>query len=65
MIYTNARLDKAKVHRDELKILNDACAAWGDQDENFNLGIETFGVDIDAFDIPAVLKHYFCCWIED
>ena len=30
MIYTKARLNKAKVHRGELEKMNDACADWGD-----------------------------------
>ena len=65
MIYTKARLDKSKVRRNNLENLNDACAAWGDEDEKFNLGLEKFGVDIDALNMPAVPKRYFRCWIED
>ena len=59
MIYTKARLDKAKFHRGELVKLNDACAAWGDEDEEFNLVIEKFGVDNDALKMPVLLKQYF------
>ena len=65
MIYTKARLNKSKVHRGELEKLNDTCAAWGDKDEKFNIRLENFGVDVDSLKMPAVLKRYFRCWIED
>ena len=54
MIYKKSRLKKAKVHHNELANKNDACAAWGDEDEKFNLGLKKFGVDVDALKIPAV-----------
>ena len=63
MIYAKARLDKAKVHRNKLKNLSDACAAWGDEYEKLSLGIEEFGVYVDALNMPAVLKQYFLCCI--
>ena len=65
MIYIKARLDKAKFHCSELENLNDAYAAWGDRDEKCNLGIEKFGVDVDAFNMTAAPKSYLRCWIED
>ena len=56
MIYIKARIDKAKFHCNELKNLNDAYAAWGDRDEKCNIGIEKFGVDVDAFNMTAAPK---------
>ena len=40
MIYTKERLDRAKIIATTLANLNDACAAWGDEDEKFNIGID-------------------------
>ena len=65
MVYTKARLNKAKFHRSLLEKLNDAYAAWGDEDKKFNLGLEKFGVDVDYLNITAVSKRYFHCWLED
>ena len=65
MIYAKDRIKKAEVHWDDLAKLNDTCSAWGDRDENFNVGIGNFGVDFDAFKILAVLNCYFRWWIED
>ena len=48
----------AKVYRYKLEKLNDACAAWRDKNEIFNLGLEKFGVDIDALKITAVSRRY-------
>ena len=39
MIYTKARIDKAKVHCNELEKFNDVCAAWEYKYGKFNLGI--------------------------
>ena len=64
MIYTKARLNKAKVHYNELENLNDACAAWGDKDEKFNTGPEKFGVDVDALNMPSASKRYLRFRIE-
>ena len=55
----------AKVYRYKLEKLNDACAAWRDKNEIFNLGLEKFGVDIDALKIVDVSKRYLRCWRED
>ena len=59
VIYTKSRLENARVCCDEFSKLNDLCAAWGDKYEKFNLGLEKFGVDVDALKIPAVPKRYF------
>ena len=64
-IYTRARIDRTKVYHSELVKLNDTCAAWEDEDENFNLGIENFGVDVDTLNMPSVPNFYFLCWIEE
>ena len=64
-IYTRARLDKAKVHHYKLEKLNGTCANWGDEDENYNLGLENVGVEVDALKMPSMQKRYFCCWLED
>ena len=65
MIYTKAKLDKAKVLRDEMDKIDSAVDAWGDEDEKFDLGLEKFGVDIEALKPPPVPKRLFRCWIED
>ena len=58
MIYTKARIGRAKVHRDRLEKLNDACAAWGNKGKYFNLGPEIFVVDVDSLNMPATPKRY-------
>ena len=63
MIYTNTRLKRANVHWGELAKLNDACAKWGDKYEKLNIGNEKFGVEVDALNMPAVPRHYFCLCI--
>ena len=41
-------------------------ALWGEEDEAFDLGLEKFGVDIDAIrNTPTVPKRIFRGWIED
>ena len=45
--------------------LNDACAAWGDKYEKCNPGLEKNGPDVDALNMTAAPKRYFCCYIED
>ena len=65
MVYTKIRLEKAKFHRGDLEKLNDACAAWGDENKQFDFGLETFGVEVDDLNIPEVPKRYFCCWVEE
>ena len=64
-IYAKARLDKAKFHCDKLEKSNDTCATWGDEDENFNLRIETLGVEVNALKMTSTPKSYFYCCTED
>ena len=59
IIYTKARLNREKIHRNELEKLNDACAACGDKYEKFYLRLEKFGVYTDSLKIPAGSERYF------
>ena len=65
MIHTKAGLDNTKFHHNELEKLNYPCAAWGDEDEKFNIGLENFGVYVGALKTPSVPKRYFCFWLKD
>jgi hypothetical protein len=39
-------------------------AMFGDDDINFDLQLETFGVDMEALKEPAI-EHVFWAWVED
>ena len=44
----------------------DKGALWGDEDEQFDLELENFGVDVDQIkNTPTCPKRLFKCWIED
>jgi len=45
--------------------IKSAGVVWGDEDEKFDLGLEKFGVDLEALKPPSVPKRHFRCWIED
>ena len=60
IIYTKGRINKANVHRYELKHLSVMCAAWGDEDKNVHIGLENFGVDVDGLKMSTAPKRYLC-----
>ena len=41
----------------------DAC--WGDKDEQFELGLLKWGVDVEGLKKPVGPRRLFKCWMED
>ena len=41
----------------------DAC--WGDEDEQFELGLLKWGVDVEELKKPVGPRRLFKCWVED
>lgn len=66
-LYTSANIRRARIKRDELEKPN--CdtpdALWGDDDEQFDLGLEKWGVNIEELKKPLGPRRVFKCWVED
>ena len=65
-LYTSSNLRRARIKRAELEKTDCTSkeARWGDEDEHFDLGLEKWGVDIDALKQAAVPRRLLRCWIE-
>jgi hypothetical protein len=66
VIYMNAKQQEAKSLREKMEKI-DAIgpnAMFGDDDMNFNLQLEQFGVNTNALIEPAT-ERIFCSWLED
>ena len=67
-LYTSSNLRQARIKKAELERLdcNNKEARWGDEDEQFDLGLEKWNVDTDDLKKPAASpRRRFRCWIED
>ena len=40
-------------------------ALWGDDDEQFDLGLEKWGVNVEELKKPLGPRRVFKCWVED
>ena len=68
MIFTAYKLDKAKFRQRQLEGIECSSknAVWGDDDEQFDLALEQFGVDVSKLhDTPTCSKRICNCWLED
>eukprot|EP00957_Ditylum_brightwellii_P091601 6974633-Ditylum_brightwellii.AAC.2 len=55
---------EARIKQEETKNRKEDGDGWGDDDIQFDFGLERWGVDIN--DLKAnVPKRIFCAWIED
>lgn len=66
-LYTSANVRRARIKTKELEktgvLLPDA--VWGDDDEQFDLGLEKWGVDVQELKKPLGPRRLLRCWIED
>ena len=66
-LYTSANIRRARIKRDELERPNCETpdALWGDDDEQFDLGLEKWGVNVEELKKPLGPRRVFKCWVED
>ncbi|KAL7530156.1 hypothetical protein ACHAXR_005436, partial [Thalassiosira sp. AJA248-18] len=66
ILYSTARVNEARIKRDAMEKIDarGAGAMWGDDDVNFDLGLETFGVNTVELSDP-VRRRLFHAWVED
>ena len=66
-LYTGSNIRRARIARLELErsdcLSQDAC--WGDEDEQFKLGLLKWGVDVEGLKKPVGPQRLFKCWIKD
>ena len=66
-LYTASNIRRARIMRAELEksdcLSKDAC--WGDEDEQFELGLLKWGVDVEELKKPVGPRRLFKCWVED
>lgn len=66
-LYTGSNIRRARIIRAELArsdcLSRDAC--WGDEDEQFELGLMKWGVDLEGLKKPLGPRRLFKCWIEE
>ena len=70
IISTSTKLSNARIERQALEKADSEGkrALWGDEDENFDLQLEQFGVNVETIakkQDPKTPKRLFKCWIED
>jgi hypothetical protein len=66
VIYISAKQQEAKSLREKMEKIDASGpnAMFGDDDMNFDLQLEQFGVDTKALKEPAT-EHVFRAWVED
>ena len=66
MIYISAKQQEAKLLREKMEKIDASGpnAMFGDDDMNFDLQLEEFGVDTNALKEPAT-ERVFRAWVED
>ncbi len=66
MIYVTAKIHEARMRQHEMEKLDatGADAMFGDEDINFDLQLEKFGVNTDILKEPAV-ERIFRLWVEE
>mmetsp|Transcript_4135 Transcript_4135/g.9385 ORF Transcript_4135/g.9385 Transcript_4135/m.9385 type:complete len:331 (+) Transcript_4135:30-1022(+) len=67
IIYTSAKVNEARILQQAMEKIDakGKDAMWGDDDLNFDLGLERWGVDVDELKEMGVPKRIFRGWIED
>jgi hypothetical protein len=65
--YTSSDIRRAQVEREELERpdCNAPSAVWGEEDEQFELGLEKWGVDLDDLKKPIRPHKLFKAWLEE
>ena len=66
-LYTSSNICRARIKREELEKPDCTShqAVWGDDDEQFDLGLEKWGVDVDSLKKPLGPRRLFRCWVEE
>jgi hypothetical protein len=66
VIYVTAKTQEARMHQHQMEKLDATRpdATFGDDNINFNLQLDKFGVNMGILKEPAV-QHIFCAWVED
>jgi hypothetical protein len=66
VIYVTVKIQEARMRQHQMEKLDvtGPDATFGDDDINFNLQLEKFGVDTGKLKEPAV-QRIFCAWVED
>ena len=66
-LYTSSNICRARIKREELEKPDCTShqAVWGDDDEQFDVGLEKWGVDVDSLKKPLGPRRLFRCWVED
>eukprot|EP00804_Cyclotella_cryptica_P026177 CCRYP_009763-RA/>CCRYP_009763-RA protein AED:0.27 eAED:0.25 QI:0/0/0/1/1/1/3/0/375 len=59
---TGTRIKRTEHEKSDC-LSKDAC--WGDEDEQFELGLLQWGVDVEQLKKPVGPRRLFKCWIED
>ena len=66
-LYTSSNIRRARIKRKELEkpdcMSPQAC--WGGDDEQFDLGLEKWGVDVETLKKPVGPRRLFRCWVEE
>ena len=66
-LYTASNIRRARIKKSENEktdcLSKDAC--WGDEDEQFELGLLKWGVDVEELKKPVGPQRLFKCWVED
>ncbi len=66
-LYTSSNIRRARIKRNELERpdCNSHRACWGSEDEQFDLGLEKWGVDVHAPQKTFGPRQLFRCWVEE
>jgi hypothetical protein len=66
VIYVTAKIQESRMHQHQMEKVDahGKYAMFGEDDINFDLKLEKFGVDTSILKEPAV-QHIFCVWVED
>jgi hypothetical protein len=67
LLYTSSNIRRAQIKREELERpdCNAPSEVWGEEDEQFELGLEKWGVDIDDLKKPIRPRRLFKAWVEE
>lgn len=64
IVFISAKVEEARIaHKHLEKVDSGPSAMFSDDDINFNLELEWFGVN--TTELVQSVKHVFCAWVED
>ena len=64
IVFISAKVEEARIaHKHLEKVDSGPSAMFSDDDINFNLELERFGVN--TTELVQSVKHVFCAWVED